>query len=63
MKYPPRRGRAVPTAVLRPPAAPARPQLLPQMIGGLPRLTPQQASLLPRGARFVGLDGLPRIRQ
>jgi len=59
MKYPPRRGRAAPIAAARPIAAPqtqARP-------AGPPRLTPQQAAMLPSGARFVGVDGLPRIRR
>lgn len=36
---------------------PSRPQQ------GLPRLTPQQAAQLPPGTRFVGTDGVERIRR
>jgi len=59
MKYPPRRGRAAPIAVVRPPAAPQTQA----GTAGPPRLTPQQAAMLPSGTRFVGVDGLPRIRR
>jgi hypothetical protein len=62
MKYPPRRGRAAPIAAVRPSAAPT--PVAPQAgTTGPPRLTPQQAAMLPTGARFVGLDGLPRVRR